>query len=84
MEGRTSVLETDLNKQYQYNRRYKLDIQGSSDSIPDDQLEHTVIEIFNQINVKDNTFDIDDCHHMGKSKKRLLSALSLERTVRQF
>ena len=27
------------------------------------------IEIFNKINVKINTFDIDDCHCMGESKK---------------
>ena len=57
------MLETDLNKQDQYNRRNNLDIQGIHDSVPDDQLEEKVIEIFNQINVKINTFDIEDCHH---------------------
>ena len=62
-------METDLNKQDQYNRRNNLDVQGIPDSVPDDQLEEKVIEIFNQINVKINTFDIEDCHCMGKSKK---------------
>ena len=58
-----------MNKQDQYNRCNNLDIQGIPDSVPDDQLEEKVIEIFNQINVKINTFDIEDCHCMGKSKK---------------
>ena len=44
----------------------------------------SIIEIFNQINVKINTFDIEDCHRMGKLKKQLLSALLIERTVRQL
>ena len=63
------MLETDLNKQDQYNRRNILDIQQIPDSVPDDQLEEKVIEIFNQINVKINAFDTEDCHGMGKSKK---------------
>ena len=69
MESRILVLETDLNKQDQYNRRNILDIQQIPDSVPDDQLEEKVIEIFNQINVKINAFDTEDCHGMGKSKK---------------
>ena len=36
LESRTSVLETDLNKQDQYNRRNILDIQEIPDSVPDD------------------------------------------------
>ena len=69
LESRISVLETDLNKQDQYNRRSKLSIQGIPDSAPDNHLEEKVIEIFNQINMKINTFDIQDCHLMGKSLK---------------
>ena len=68
-ESRISVLEIDSNKQDQYNRRNHLNIQGIPDSVPDDQLEEKFIKIFNQINVKINTFDIKDCHRMGKSKK---------------
>ena len=67
LESWISVLETDLDKQDQYSRRNNLDIQGIPDSVPDDQ--EKVIEIFNQINVKINKFNIDDCHRMGKSKK---------------
>ena len=63
------MLETDLNKQDQYNRCNNLDIQGIPDSVSDNQLEEKVIEIFNQINVKIDKFDIEDCHCMGKSKK---------------
>ena len=63
------MLETDLNNQYQYNRCNKLGIQRILDSIQDDELEEKVIEIFNQINVKTNTFDTEDCHRMGKLKK---------------
>ena len=72
LESRISVLQTDLNKQNQYNRRNNLDIQGIPDSVPDNQLEEKVIEIFNQINVKISTFDIEDCHCMGKSKKMII------------
>ena len=57
LESRISVLETDLNKQDQYNRRNNLYIQGIPDSVPDDQLEEKFIDIFNQINVKINTFE---------------------------
>ena len=64
------MLETDLNKQDQYNRCNNLDIQGIPDFVPDDQIEEKVIEIASQINVKINAFDIEDCHCMGKSKKR--------------
>ena len=32
-------------------------------------MEEKVIEIFNQINVKIDKFDIEDCHCMAKSKK---------------
>ena len=69
LESRISVLETDLNKQDQYSRRNNLDIQGIPDSVSDDQLEEKVIEIFNQINVKIDKFDVEDCHRMGKLKK---------------
>ena len=63
------MLETDLNKQDQYSRHNNLDIQGILDSVSDDQLEEKVIEIFNQINVKIDKFDVEDCHRMGKLKK---------------
>ena len=69
LESHISVLETDLNKQDQCNRCNNLDIQGIPDSVPYDQLEEKVIEIFYQNNVKINTFDIEDCHCMGKLKK---------------
>ena len=69
LESRISVLETDLNKLDQYSRCNNLDIQGIPDSVSDNQLEEKVIEIFNQINVEIDKFDIEDCHCMGKSKK---------------
>ena len=69
LESRISVLEPNLNKQDQCNRRNNLDIQGIPDSVPDNQLEEKVTEIFDQINVQINTFDIEDYHRMGKSKK---------------
>ena len=73
---------SDLNKQKQYSNN--LDIQEIPDSVPDDQLEEKVIEIFNLINVKINAFDIEDCHQMGKLKKTTIVCLVIERTVRQF
>ena len=65
LESRISVLESDLNKQDQYNRGNNLDIQGTLDSVPDNQLKENIIEIFNHINVKINTIDIEDYHFMG-------------------
>ena len=64
---------SDLNKQKQYSNN--LDIQEIPDSVPDDQLEEKVIEIFNLINVKINAFDIEDCHQMGKLKKTTIVCL---------
>ena len=63
------MLETDLNKQDEYNRCNNLDIQRIPGSVPGNQLELKVIEIFHQVNVKINMSDLEDGHHMGKSKK---------------
>ena len=41
-----------------------MDTHGIPDSVPDNQLEGKVTEIFNQINVKINAFDTEDCHCM--------------------
>ena len=84
LESRISVLEADLNKQDQCNRRNNLGIQGIPDSVPDNQLEEKVIEIFNQFNVQINTFDIEDRHRMGKSKKMTIVCFLIERTARHF
>ena len=65
LKSQISVLEIDLNKEDRCNRCNNLDIQGIPDSVSDDQLEERVTEIFNQINVKINTVDIEDCHCMG-------------------
>ena len=81
LESRISVLETDLNKQDQYNRRNNLDIQGIPDFVPDDQIEEKVIEIASQINVKINARTVIV---WVSQRKGLLSALLIERTVRQF
>ena len=75
------MLETDLNKQDQYNRRNNLDIQGIPDFVPDDQIEEKVIEIASQINVKINARTVIV---WVSQRKGLLSALLIERTVRQF
>ena len=70
--SRISVLETDLNKQDQYSRGNNLDIKGTPGSVSDYQLEEKVIEIFNQINVKINKFDIEDCHRMCKQAQEVI------------
>ena len=75
------MLETDLNKQDQYNRRNNLDIQGIPDFVPDDQIEEKVIEIASQINVKINARTVIV---WVSQRKGLLSTLLIERTVRQF
>ena len=58
-----------------------MDIQRIPDSVPDDQLEEKVAQIFNQINAKINRIDIEDCHRMGKFKKTSIVCLVVVKDV---
>ena len=69
LKSRISTLETDCNKQDQYNRRNNLEIHGIPSNISDDILEEKVIQIFEGIDVSLNANDIEDCHCLGKSGK---------------
>ena len=60
LESRISKLETDCNKQDQYNRRNNLEIHGIPSNISDDMLEEKVIQIFEGIGLSLTTNDIED------------------------
>ena len=71
------MLETDLNKQDQYSRPNNLGIEGSPDSVSDDQLEENVIEIFDQI-----INDAEAVMAWASWAKPLLFTLSIQKTAR--
>ena len=73
LESRISKLETDCNKQDQYNRRNNLEIHGIPSNISDDVLEEKVMQIFEGIDLFLTTNDIEDCHHLGKSGNNTIS-----------
>ena len=65
LDCRISKLETDCNKQDQYNIRNNLEIQGIPSNISDDLLEEKVIQIFEGIDLSITANDIEDCHRLG-------------------
>lgn len=66
---RIAVLEPYLIEQDQYKRHNNLDTHMIFDSFTDDQLEEKIIKIFDKIDIKVSTNDIEDCHCMNRSKK---------------
>ena len=62
-------LEIKSNSVEQYGRRNNLEITGIPDTITDDNLETTVVDIFNSVNTdKISEKDIEACHRIGKTK----------------
>ena len=72
LKSRISKLETDCNKQDQYNRRNNLEIHRILSNISDNMLEEKVIQIFEGIDLSLTANDIEDCHHLGKSGKNTI------------
>ena len=52
----------------QYDRRNNIEITGILDNIEDNNLEHSVIEVFKAADIQISHNDIEDCHRIGKSK----------------
>ena len=52
----------------QYDRRNNIEITGILDNIEDNNLEHSVIEVFKATDIQISHNDIEDCHRIGKSK----------------
>ena len=61
-DSRISELETDSNKQDQYNRKNNLEICGIPPNILDDILKEKVIQIFERIDISVTINDIKHCH----------------------
>lgn len=60
------MLEPYLIEQDQYKRHNNLDTHMIFDSFTDDQLEEKIIKIFDKIDVKVSTNDIEGCHCMNR------------------
>ena len=61
------MLEKDLNKFLQYNRRECIEIGGLPDDIPDKQIEPTVVNILRKLGLHDlQYYEIAACHKLKK------------------
>ena len=59
------ILERTCAANEQYSRREWLEILGIPDSIPNNNLEETVLKIFNETGVTVNSRDVEGCHHLN-------------------
>ena len=79
MQEKIVSFESKSNSVEQYDRQNKMEINGLPNSISDDNLESTVINVLSKAtNVHVITDDIEACHRIGKSKeiqRKLLFAL---------
>ena len=60
----------DQTKGEQYSRRNNVEISGIPNSIPDKDLENTVISIFRDSGVEIDPEDIEGCHRPPTLKKQ--------------
>ena len=56
------ILERKCAANEQYSRRECLEISGIPESIPNDNLEETVLKIFNETGVTVNSRGVESCH----------------------
>ena len=63
---RFTKMESELLVNEQYSRRECLEILEIPDSIPNNNLEETVLKIFNETGVTVNSRDIKACHHLNQ------------------
>ena len=60
------ILERKCAANEQYSRRECLEILGIPDSIPNNNLEETVLKIFNETGVTVNSRDVEACHRLNQ------------------
>ena len=60
------ILERKCAANEQYSRRECLEISGIPDSIPNNNLEETVLKIFNETGVTVNSRDVEACHRLNQ------------------
>ena len=68
LQHKVIILETATNSVEQYNQRNNIEITGILDNIGDKSLELSVTEVFKAANIQISHNDIEDYHHIGKSK----------------
>ena len=71
LQHKVIILETATNSVEQCNQRNNIEITGILDNIGDKNLELSVTEVFKAANIQISHNDIEDCHSIGNSKKRL-------------
>ena len=57
-------IKIQLSKDQQYNRQNCIEFSVTPESLSDDNLENTTIEIFSNIDVNINERDIESCHRL--------------------
>ena len=60
------ILERECAANEQYSRLECLEISGIADSIPNNNLEQTVLKIFNETGVTINSRDVEACHCLNQ------------------
>ena len=83
LENKLVSLETSTNAFEEYGRRNNLVLSGITDTIADDEMENTVISVFDDIDVEVESSNIEDCHPIGKpdkanSRKTIISFVNRE------
>ena len=76
------MLERSLRAQEQYSRRECLEIVGIPVSIDDKNLQATVCNILNEIDVPCGSEDLEDCHRIKGD--RTMSSLAAEENHLRF
>ena len=62
LEKKVKILEIQISKDEQYNRRNCVEFSGIPDTVNDDNLEDTIIEACKDINIDVSETDIEACH----------------------
>ena len=62
------ILEAARNSVEQYDWRNNIEITGIPDIIRDENLEHSLFEVFKAAGIQISHNYIEECHHIGKSK----------------
>ena len=77
------ILERKCAANEQYSRRECLVISGIPDSIPNNNLEETVLKIFNETGVTVNSRDVEACHRLNQkaNPKKVIIKLSKTKDV---
>ena len=66
IQNKLKLLELELDKFQQYNRRESIEISGLPENIPQSELENTMINIFRRIGVTLDSYQIAACHRLKR------------------